>query len=179
MTICFVTLIVGSLFIPLARARSSLSTGARIAIGVSIAVVAILLIAGAVLRQCLLRRRLRQQQQAGFSIAPLVPGATAASTIDGAGAAGIVGDGRYPQPGYSNNAMSGGNNNMTQAYPNGFASSRVGQGAGRVPAPPPSYSSGVGGKVDGSNGYEGNMAGVGGFRPPPRPPPNFDANQRV
>ena len=128
----------------------------------AVAVLAVLLIACAVLRQCLLRRRLRQQQ-AGFSIAPPIPGATASSTVDGAGAAGMVGDGRYPQPGYSNNAMNGGN--MTQAYPGGFASSRVGQGAGRVPAPPPSYSSGAGAKVDGNNQYEGNMAGVGGFRP--------------
>lgn len=77
----------------------------------------------------------------------------------------MVGDGRYPRPGYSNNGMNGNGGNMTQAYPTGFGSTRVGQGAGRVPAPPPSYSAGAGANRGGNNVYEGNMTGVGGFKP--------------
>jgi len=153
--------------------RSSLSTGARIAIGVCIAVLILLLLAVLLFRRCLLRRRLHRQQNAGFSIAPPILGATASSNLDGAGAAGAVGDGRYPHPYYSNNG-----GNMTQAYPNGFGSG-VGQGAGRVPAPPPSYSAGGRTNGDGNKQYEGNMTDVGGFRPPPGPPPGFDAHQKV
>ena len=117
------------------------------------------------IRQCIVRRRIRQQQP-GYSIAPPPPAATASSAIDGAGAAGMVGDGRYPQPYYSNNATNSYGGNMTQAYPNGLGSKPgVGQGAGRVPAPPPSYKAGTGMNIGGNQQYDGHMAGVGGFKP--------------
>jgi len=193
-SVCLPALLLAvSLHIPfvLARSRctgsncgtSSLSTAAKIGIGVAIAVLLILLIALALLRRYLLRRRLRnmhRQQQAGgggFSIAPPLPGATASSTVDGAGAAGTVGDGRYPHPYYSNN---GGGNMATQPQPSGFGSTKMGPAMSGVQAPPPSYRAGGGGATtNGNNPYEGNMTGVGGFKPPPGPPPNFDANQRV